>query len=99
MAAVGSILTTVLMATLLVGVTVTLARVENWRSYAPTVGGGGTISETTHEKPSGIVRWLTTVDHKDIGILYGAFATFAFAWGGISVVLMRLELAGPGGDF
>ncbi|MFC6975977.1 cbb3-type cytochrome c oxidase subunit I [Halomicroarcula sp. GCM10025709] len=97
--AVGTLVTTALMATLLVGVIAALARVENWRSYAPTVGGGGTATGTGHEKPSGVVRWLTTVDHKDIGILYGAFAVLAFAWGGVAVVLMRFELLYPAQDF
>jgi len=44
------------------------------------------------------VRWLTTVDHKDIGLMYGVFAVVAFAWGGIAVVLMRLELVTPPSD-
>nr|WP_247376128.1 cytochrome c oxidase subunit I [Halorientalis brevis] len=52
--------------------------------------------ETEHEeKPSGITRWLTTVDHKDIGIMYGVYAVIAFAWGGIAITLMRTELITP----
>ncbi|WP_237560568.1 cbb3-type cytochrome c oxidase subunit I [Halostella litorea] len=67
---------------------------EDWRSYTPSgVGRGGTATEReTVEKPGGIVRWLTTVDHKDIGLLYGLFAVISFAWGGIAVLLMRTEL-------
>jgi len=45
------------------------------------------------------MRWLTTVDHKDIGLMYGAFATLAFAWGGIAVMLMRVELFTPEAEF
>jgi cytochrome c oxidase subunit 1 len=88
------------MAVLLVGITGAIARVEDWRSYSTAISGGHTVGERTHtEKPSGILRWLTTVDHKDIGILYGVFAVVAFAWGGIAVVLMRFELMYPAEDF
>jgi cytochrome c oxidase subunit 1 len=45
---------------------------------------------------SPIVQWLTTTDHKRIGILY-LFNSFAFfAFGGIFALLMRFELAKPG---
>ncbi len=96
MVSVGALATTVLMAILLVGIAGILARIEDWRSYTIAIGGGHGAHERTHaEKPSGILRWLTTVDHKDIGILYGVFAVVAFAWGGIAVVLMRFELMYP----
>ncbi|MEF8829333.1 MAG: cbb3-type cytochrome c oxidase subunit I, partial [Haloarcula sp.] len=88
------------MAVLLVGITGAIARIEDWRSYTIAIGGGHGTHERTHaEKPSGILRWLTTVDHKDIGILYGLFAVVAFAWGGVAVVLMRVELLYPAEDF
>ena len=88
---------TVLMGAILVAVFALVARMENWRTYTPLVGGDG-AGATGHghsHKPSGIARWLTTVDHKDIGILYGTFATIAFAWGGIAVLVMRFELVTP----
>jgi len=97
MAIEGQIALTVLMGALLVGVAVWLTRLEDWRSYTPIAGGGGVVSdEAAHvheEKPSGLIRWLTTVDHKDIGILYGTYALIAFVWGGLAAVLMRAELA------
>ncbi len=98
MAIEGQIALTVLMGALLVGVAVWLTRLEDWRSYTPLAGGaGGAIGdESAHvheEKPAGIIRWLTTVDHKDIGILYGTYALIAFVWGGLAAVLMRAELA------
>jgi len=45
-----------------------------------------------------IVRWLTTTDHKVIGHLYliTSFAFFLFA--GVMAMLMRAELAEPGGQ-
>ena len=41
--------------------------------------------------------WLSTVDHKRIGILYGASAMFFFVVGGIEALLIRLQLAAPEG--
>ncbi|MFL2756113.1 MAG: cytochrome c oxidase subunit I [Dehalococcoidia bacterium] len=45
--------------------------------------------------PTGIWGWLTTIDHKRIGILYGITAFILFLSGGIEATLMRLQLAGP----
>ncbi|WP_132058886.1 cytochrome c oxidase subunit I [Halorussus amylolyticus] len=86
------------MGVLLLGVAAFLARAENWRSYTSTAGGGGfgeTEDVVHEEKPGGLARWLTTVDHKDIGMLYGLYGLIAFAFGGIAVLLMRVELATP----
>src|SRR6056297_1968337 len=94
----GQVILTVLMGAFLLAVAAGLTRLESWGSYTPA-GGGGVGDETAHghrEKPGGILRWLTTVDHKDIGMLYGTYAVIAFAWGGIAVMLMRLELSLPG---
>ncbi len=95
----GQLALTVLMGVFLIAVAAWLARVEDWRSYTPLAGGGtvgGTAEQyVSEEKPSGVIRWLTTVDHKDIGMLYGAYALVAFAVGGLMVVLMRIELADP----
>ena len=41
--------------------------------------------------------WVTTVDHKKIGILYGAAALFFFAIGGLEALLIRLQMATPDG--
>ncbi|GGN96581.1 MULTISPECIES: cytochrome c oxidase subunit I [Haloarcula] len=97
--AAGDLVLTGLMAVLLVGIAALLTRIENWRSYTPLAGGGTATGETVihREKPAGIVRWLTTVDHKDIGILYGVYAVIAFAVGGIMAMLIRLQLVTPGG--
>ena len=43
----------------------------------------------------GIWGWLTTVDHKRIGILYGATALAFFLIGGVEALIMRLQLAQP----
>lgn len=95
----GQLLLTALMGLFLIAVTAWVARVENWRSYTPLAGGSGGYGQSEgylSEKPSGLIRWLTTVDHKDIGLLYGLYALIAFTVGGLMVVLMRIELADPG---
>ncbi len=40
-----------------------------------------------------IAGWLTTVDHKRIGILYIVTAFVFFLLGGVMALLMRLQLA------
>ncbi|PWU18639.1 MAG: cytochrome c oxidase subunit I [Candidatus Rokuibacteriota bacterium] len=39
--------------------------------------------------------WLTTVDHKRIGILYGTSAFIFFLIGGLEAIIMRMQLARP----
>ena len=46
-------------------------------------------------KPLGIWGWITTIDHKKIGILYGTTAFFLFITGGLEALLIRLQLAIP----
>mgnify|MGYP001474085631 CR=1 FL=1 len=43
--------------------------------------------------PTGVWSWMTTVDHKKIGILYGVTAFFFFLLGGLEALLMRVQLA------
>jgi cytochrome c oxidase subunit 1 len=62
---------------------------------------------TTTERRAGVLRrptattglwsWFTTIDHKKIGILYGATAFLFFVVGGIEALLIRSQLAGPDG--
>ncbi len=42
-----------------------------------------------------IMSWLTTTDHKRIGILYAIAITFFFFIGGIAIGIVRLELMTP----
>ncbi len=46
----------------------------------------------------GLWSWLTTKDHKRIGILYALTITLFFTIGGIMAALIRIELATPAGD-
>ncbi|MBI5287801.1 MAG: cytochrome c oxidase subunit I [Chloroflexi bacterium] len=47
----------------------------------------------------GIWSWLTTVDHKRIGVMYGAAAFFFFVVGGIEALLIRIQLTAPEQSF
>ena len=56
-----------------------------------------TIIPRPKEYVSGIWGWLTTIDHKRIGTLYGVTAFMWFLIGGIEALLIRLQLAQPEG--
>jgi cytochrome c oxidase subunit 1 len=47
----------------------------------------------------GIKSWLTTVDHKRIGIMYLVWVLAAFCFGGLLALILRLELWSPGKQF
>ena len=46
-------------------------------------------------KKTGLVGWLTTVDHKKIGIMYAFSALFFFLVGGVEALLIRVQLMNP----
>src|SRR4051794_1278393 len=46
-----------------------------------------------------ILEWLTTVDHKKLGILYFYTSMFFFAVGGILALLVRTQLAVANNSF
>ncbi|MDQ4064533.1 MAG: cbb3-type cytochrome c oxidase subunit I, partial [Actinomycetota bacterium] len=47
---------------------------------------------------TGVWGWMTTVDHKKIGILYGVTAFIFFILGGLEAILIRMQLAQPDGE-
>jgi cytochrome c oxidase subunit 1 len=47
----------------------------------------------------GFWSWITTADHKKIGLMYGYTAFIFFLAGGIEALLLRIQLAGPDGAF
>ena len=46
-------------------------------------------------EPKGLIGWLTTIDHKRIGILYGVTALFWFLVGGLEAMMIRIQLHRP----
>ena len=55
--------------------------------------------DDTGAPSGGVVTWLTTTDHKRIGLLYCVTAFAFFLIGGVLAGVMRAELAGPGERF
>jgi cytochrome c oxidase subunit 1 len=49
--------------------------------------------------PKGLWSWLTTVDHKRIGMMYLGIILFSFLLGGVFALLVRLELFSPGEQY
>jgi cytochrome c oxidase subunit 1 len=47
------------------------------------------------QAPSGVWSWITTTDHKRIGILYGVTAFFFFLVGGLEALIIRAQLGSP----
>ncbi len=54
---------------------------------------------TRPDHKTGLVSWLTTVDHKRIGFLYGVSSLFFFLVGGVEALMIRLQLAVPNNNF
>jgi len=52
--------------------------------------------ETHHGPPSGILRWVFTTNHKDIGTLYLVAAFIMLLIGGLMALVIRTELFQPG---
>ena len=57
------------------------------------VPSGGTKNYLNAE--SGILSWLTTVDHKRIGLMYLGSVLTAFLVAGLFALVVRLELLNP----
>ena len=47
------------------------------------------------ESQGRVWSWITTVDHKRIGVLYGTTAFTFFIFGGLEALVMRAQLARP----
>jgi cytochrome c oxidase subunit I len=64
----------------------------------PGLNRGGSpeiVARGYRSKPTGWLSWLTTVDHKRIGIMYLAGSLVFFCLGGVEAMLMRTQLAKP----
>ena len=62
-------------------------------SQAPDFSGGLFKRPTTSK---GLVSWLTTIDHKRIGILYFLSGIFFFVIGGLEALVIRTQLTRSG---
>lgn len=52
--------------------------------------------EPPHGSGKGLLRWVTTINHKDIGTLYLCFSLLMFFVGGLMALVIRAELFQPG---
>jgi cytochrome c oxidase subunit 1 len=64
---------------------------------APSHGEGAVEAHAVHEDhgPSGILKWLTSTDHKVIGLSYMITSLALFYLAGMLALVMRLQLASP----
>ncbi|MCM2331488.1 MAG: cytochrome c oxidase subunit I, partial [Pseudomonas sagittaria] len=49
-----------------------------------------------HGPAKGLMRWVLTTNHKDIGTLYLVFSFAMFLFGGSMAMVIRAELFQPG---
>ncbi|CAA9539964.1 MAG: Cytochrome c oxidase polypeptide I [uncultured Thermomicrobiales bacterium] len=59
----------------------------------------GTATVARPKSQTGLRSWLTTIDHKRIGIMYGVSAFLFFMLGGFEALLIRVQLARPENTF
>ena len=59
-------------------------------------GTAGHADAGYHHGPRGLLRWLLTTNHKEIGTLYLIFSLTMFFIGGIFALVVRAELFQPG---
>lgn len=64
--------------------------------HSSTAVADGQAPHAHHEMPKGIMRWLLTTNHKEIGSLYLIFSLIMFFIGGIFALVVRAELFQPG---
>jgi cytochrome c oxidase subunit I len=62
-----------------------------------TIEGVGVVPQRKTFAETYVGQWLTTVDHKKIGIMYIVTAFFFFLVGGMEALLVRTQLAVPNG--
>jgi cytochrome c oxidase subunit I len=74
----------------------------------PTVDGTGAVVADVHEAhhdehdhhgPTGILKWLTSTDHKVIGLSYTITSVIMLIIGGFLAELIRIQLSTPNSSF
>ncbi len=71
-------------------------------NHAPAHGHDGHDGHDHHDHgdhhgaPPGLMRWVTTTNHKDIGTMYLWFSFVMFLVGGVMALTIRAELFNPG---
>ena len=73
-------------------------------TQAPATAGIGQSAGLTHTAPPRLVLevlhdWVTTVDHKKIGLMYIGYALIFLVIAGFEALLMRIQLAIPNNHF
>src|SRR5580700_8350533 len=63
----------------------------------PIVTDGHAAHEHAEHGPSGILKWLTSTDHKVIGMSYMITSIILFYIAGIMALVLRLQLTSPSG--
>jgi cytochrome c oxidase subunit I len=56
------------------------------------------VTDRVEREPRGVVGWLTTTDHKRIGILYMVTSFVFFIIGGVEALMMRMQLSVANND-
>ena len=62
---------------------------------SPAPGVTSNAPPRDHDHDTGLWSWITTVDHKRIGIMYFVTSLVWFFVGGIEALIIRLQLWGP----
>ncbi|MDR9467012.1 cytochrome c oxidase subunit I [Marinospirillum sp.] len=62
-------------------------------------GEAAAVHGDDHHQPRGILRWLLTTNHKEIGTLYMLLSLLMFFVGGTMALIVRAELFQPGMTF
>ncbi len=88
----------VVFVTLLFGVLLLAYRARRYRARPD----GGHVREVPGASlatlKASVVRWTTTTNHREIGLLYIVFGTIAALWGGLDGIMLRTELLVPAAE-